>query len=136
MHGVPQTSWEELRPYWPDIAKSIIEVFLAGEFVPLHATKARPDGFYAAEVYWRKRESDSKSYPLSEADRFIVALKKKAAFVAAVKRFNAKRNTDWLAESKIPMLRMFLYSCCYQLEDYLANYVEQTTLARRKRPAK
>ncbi len=52
--GVPETTWEQLKPYWKDIAKAVLEVFKEGKFKPYDVRKTRPDGVYAAPWYWTK----------------------------------------------------------------------------------
>jgi hypothetical protein len=123
-YNVPRTTWTELEPFWPDIAKSILEVHLSGHFDPRHFTKENPEGFYAGEYYWRKSETESRTYRLAEAKRFIELLLKNELFVRTVRQFNQGR-TDWLAQGNSPRLRQFVYSCCHQLEPFLLILAEK-----------
>ncbi|MDG7049491.1 MAG: hypothetical protein JRM87_05045, partial [Nitrososphaerota archaeon] len=52
------------------------------------------------------------------------ALRKKEGFVTGMRRFNKQTGSDWLAGEKDSKLRMLVYSCCYQLEGYIADHAE------------
>ena len=122
---VPLTSWEELKPYWKLIAKSVIEVFLEGNFKPYSVRKNKKDGYYAAEWYWQMSLIDPKKYPLKQAKKFLVMLKKNKDFINAVKDFNSEKGSNWLLPSKINQLRHFVYSICHELEGYLNQLKER-----------
>lgn len=124
--NVPNTSWKALEPYWPPIATAILEVVLNGEFQPRHVTLKKDDGFYAAEPYWERHESDSVNYPLTEAKRFLSMIGKKKSFVRAVKEFNRAKNRDWISEGDQIQFSRFVGTCCQQLEDYIFRYVEES----------
>lgn len=117
--NVPETSWEELKPYWPLIVKSIIEVFLEGNFNPYSVRKNKQNGFYAAEWYWKQSEINPRKYSLKESKRFLKMLLKKKEFVSSIKEFNKSKSTDWTSKENIKKLRHFIYSTCVKLEELL-----------------
>src|SRR2546427_2211606 len=81
---VPETTWKELRSFWPRIAKATLEVFIDGGFQPYEVTKLRPDGCYAGPYYWTASFRRPNVYPLREARRFLIALKRNDDFVSAL----------------------------------------------------
>lgn len=117
--NVPMTSWEELKPYWKSIAKSVMDVFLKGNFKPYAVRKDIKDGFYAAEWYWEKSSINPSEYPLKEAKRFLNTLNKNKDFINAVNDFNSIKGSNWTSASNIKQLRHFVYSVCHELEGYL-----------------
>jgi hypothetical protein len=94
--NVPETSWDALQPFWPSIARAVIEVLFEGGFKPYSVRKNRKDGFYASEWYWKQSLENPEKYPLDEAKRFIEMLLEKEYFTESVREFNKSRNTDWL----------------------------------------
>ena len=119
---IPETSWEELKPYWPSIVKSIIEVFLEGDFKPYSVRKNREDGFYAAEWYWEKSSFNPREYQLKEAKKFLKMLLKKKDFIGTIKEFNKSKNVEWTSKKNIKRLRQFVYSVCFELEEFLRSF--------------
>jgi hypothetical protein len=121
VNNVPETSWEALTPYWPPIAKAIIEVYLEGRFKPYSVSKDRKDGFYAGEWYWKRSLRYPDKYPLKETKRFLKMLSKKKCFLESVKEFNRLRQTDWTSKENIKQLRQFIYTACHELEGFLGT---------------
>ena len=117
--NVPETSWEALKPFWPSLARAVIEVFLEGDFKPYGVRKHKKDGFYAAEWYWNQSSFDPDEYPLKEAERFLSMLLEKRDFVESVRSFNKSRKVDWTSKENIKQLRHFVYKICFPLEDFL-----------------
>jgi len=121
VRNVPETSWEALRPFWPSIARSVIEVFLEGNFKPYGVRKHKKDGFYAGEWYWDRSEIDPEKYPLAEARRFLRALLKKECFLRSMREFNKPRKVDWTSKKNVKQLRYFVYTSCHTLEKFLGS---------------
>jgi hypothetical protein len=121
VRNVPETSWEALRPFWPSIARSVIEVFLEGNFKPYGVRKNRKDGFYAGKWYWDRSRIDSEEYSLKEAKRFFVMLLKKDCFLESIRGFNKSREVDWTSKENAGKLRHFVYTICYTLEGFLGS---------------
>lgn len=74
---IPNTTWKELEPYWPDITASIIEAILEDDFKISDVRKDNPKGFIANKFYWKAHKKNPSAYPLSEAKKFISKLKEK-----------------------------------------------------------
>ena len=121
---IPETSWKALEPYWPSIAKSVIEVFLEGNFKPYGVRKNKKDGFYAAEWYWNQSSHNPEGYPLKEAKRFLLMLSNKKEFLRSIREFNKKRKVDWTSKENIKQLRHFVYKICFFLEEFLKSLDE------------
>ena len=119
--SIPETNWVDLRPFWPRIGNALAEVFVEGNFKPYPVTKARPDGFFASEWYWRQASVSSSKYPLREARKFIEMLSKRQDFLDAVREFNGQSNSEWSVTWKDRAFRVFLYAICYPLIDFLAK---------------
>ena len=124
--NVPDTTWKSLEPYWPALATAILEVTLNNDFLPRHVTQEYEDGFYATEPYWERHERNPRQYPLTEAKRFVSLIKKKESFVSALREFNKPKNLDWLSDRDEIQFRKFVGNCCWQLEDYIFRYVEES----------
>jgi len=121
VRNVPEISWEALRPFWPSIARSVIEVFLEGNFKPYGVRKHEKDGFYAAEWYWGRSLIDPEEYPLKEARRFLRMLLKKECFLKSIREFNKPRRVDWTSKENAKQLRYFVYTICHKLEKLLGS---------------
>lgn len=117
--NVPDTDWLELKPYWPDIIASIIEVLHENDFNISEVRQDNPTGFIASTPYWKVHKKKSKKYPLREVERFIFCLKQKRRFVQAITSFNRGHDTNWLLEEKISTLGGFLCSLCSPILEYL-----------------
>lgn len=118
-NDVPNTTWSELEPYWPDMIASIIEVLHENEFNISEVRKDNPTGFVASTPYWKLHAAKPKRYPLNEVKRFISCLKQKPRFVQAITSFNLGHNTNWLSEEKNSTLGGFLCSLCAPILEYL-----------------
>ena len=117
--NVPQTSWKDLRPYWPEIVSAIIEVVLENDLNLTVVKKGNRSGFIAPGDYWKKYLERPKRYSLSGARFFIKKLKEKEKFSKAISKFNSNKVVDWLTNENIPILGGYLYSFCFYLLDYL-----------------
>jgi len=117
--NVPQTSWKELRPYWPEIVSAIIEVILENDFNLTVVKKGNRSGFIAPGHFWKKFQENPQRYRLTAARDFIKKLKEKEKFTYAIKKFNANKGVDWLTAENIPTLGGYVYSFCFYLLDYL-----------------
>lgn len=115
IEGIPNTKWSDLKPYWPDIIASIIEVVLENDFEISDVRKTNPNGFIASNFYWRAHRKNPDKYPLIGAKKFISAIKNKKRFIKAINEFNKKKRTNWLLEENISTLRRFLRSQCLPL---------------------
>ncbi|MBU7018634.1 MAG: hypothetical protein HXS44_14080 [Theionarchaea archaeon] len=85
VRDVPEMSWDDLRFFWPSVARSLVEVFLGGSFKPYSVRKDRKDGLYASMWYWKQSSENPKEYPLGEAKRFIEMLLEKEYFTESSK---------------------------------------------------
>ena len=119
--NIPETSWLALRPFWPRIGNGIVKVFFEGNFRPYPVTKARPDGFFASEWYWKQASVSPSKYPLTEARKFIEMLGIRQDFLDAIREFNGQSSSRWSVAWKDKGFRVFLYSICYPLIDFLAK---------------
>ncbi len=120
---MPETSWAPLRPFWPRIGNALATIFVEGNFKPYPVTKARPDGFFASEWYWKQASLSPGKYPLTEARKFIEMLGKREDFVDAIGEFNGQSGSKWSVSWKNKGFRVFLYAICYPLIEFLAeNY--------------
>jgi hypothetical protein len=116
VRDLPITTWKELRPFWPQIAKAVLEVFIEGHFQPYEVSRTRPDGSFASSYYWAESLHRPSVYPLKEAKRFVRALKEKDAFVKALNDFNRRARSKWATSHDQRQLRHFVHSICQQLK--------------------
>lgn len=116
---VPLTKWEELAPYWPNIAKAFFEVLMENDFNPYTATLNRPDGFVADRRYWRKSTRRPDEIPLYAARKFLAKLIQHEEFANAIRSFNADHKVDWLEKKNIHVLGGYVYSFYYTLKPVL-----------------
>ena len=127
--NVPDTDWNALKPFWPDIISSIIETILENPFTIQDFRVKKGRGFIAAEYYWKKYGFKSKQNPLSEAIAFINVLKTKPQFVTAIKQFNSSKGNDWLKEENIFTLARFIRSICLPILPLLRS-IQKTRIKK------
>lgn len=127
IQNVPLTKFPPLRPYYPDIVRSIFETLLEDNFSPGFVTNENQYGFYAPADRWSQYEADPKHYPLFEPLRFLQKLLRKSEFVTAVRGYNKQAKLDWIKDANIVGLGGFIYGIAF----YLAPCLTEKTIEHR-----
>ena len=118
INNVPDTNWIELKPFWPTIAKNMIEVIHENTFRPYMATESSPDGIVSAPYYWLKYKEN---IPFSEAVKFLNLLKSRKDFTNVIRIFN-KGYDDWIKIENLYLLGSRVYSFYYTLSPALSTF--------------